>query len=298
MSHILIIRPSALGDTLLLGPALRELTNSEEITLIGRFPGIEFLKPFLSHCIDYEGGGWHTIFSEKPNCEKIPTVASDIVISFLTDPNGTAQRGLQGCFENVPIQSFPPFPKKGENIHTALYLASCLKNSGLSLDPKKAFEDAVKKPLFMDQGQPIRKKNIVIHPGSGSKTKNYPSNFWLELINGIGHNLIKNLTILAGPAELFWQADLINNLEARGINIAKPLSAEGLLSIFQKTYLYIGLDSGITHLAAMCGVHTIALFKSSSVNQWAPIGPNVTIFQKIKSPRIINRAIKKFEQHL
>ncbi|MBN1226278.1 MAG: glycosyltransferase family 9 protein [Deltaproteobacteria bacterium] len=298
MSRIVIIRPSALGDTLLLAPALRELNNSNEIKLIGRFPGIEFLKPFLSHCIDYEGGGWHTIFSEKPNCEKIPTVASDIVISFLTDPNGIAQRGLQGCFENIPIQAFPPFPKKGENIHTALYLASCLKNSGLSLDPKKAFEDAVKKPLFMDQGQPIRKKNIVIHPGSGSKTKNYPSDFWLELIKGLDRTLVNNLTVLAGPAELSWQNDLINNVEACGINIIKSPSAEGLLSMFKKTYLYIGLDSGVTHLAAMSGVRTIALFKSSSIDQWAPLGPKVTIFQNVKSPNIIHEALKKFEQHL
>lgn len=298
MSRIVIIRPSALGDTLLLAPALRELSNSNEITLIGRLPGVEFLKPFLTNFIDYEATGWHSIFSETPHCEKIHNIAPDKIISFLTDPDRTAQKGLQACFPNVPISPFLPFPKKEENIHTALYLASCLRDSGLSLSPKKAVENAVKNPLFMKQNRPVDQKNLIIHPGSGSKTKNYPSNFWLELINGIGHDLIKSLTILAGPAELFWQADLINNLEARGINIAKPLSAEGLLSIFQKTYLYIGLDSGITHLAAMCGVHTIALFKAGSVNQWAPLGPNVMIFQKIKSPEIINGAIKKFQKQI
>jgi heptosyltransferase III len=293
MPRIVIIRPSALGDTLLLAPALRELRHCDEITLIGRLPGVEFLKPFLSNFIDYEAGGWHTIFTERPHCEKIHNVASDKIISFLTDPNGIAQRGLEACFPNVPILTFLPFPKKEERMHTALYLASSLKNSGLSLNPKKAVEDAVKKPIFMEQNRSLDPKNMVIHPGSGSKTKNYPSDFWLELINGLGRKLIKNLTILAGPAELSWQNDLINNLEARGITIAKPLNRKGLLSIFQKTYLYIGLDSGITHLAAMCGVHTIALFKSSSVNQWAPLGPRVTIFQNIKSPEIIHEAIKR-----
>ena len=293
MSNILIIRPSALGDTLLLGPALRQLRDSEEITLAGRIPGIDFLKPFLKNYIDYEGGGWHTIFSERPDCEKIPPVKSEMVISFLTDPYGAAQRGLQTCFKTIPVFSFPPFPHKNKNIHTALYLALCLKKSGLPVNPQKAVESAIKTPLFTEQNQSKPAKNLIIHPGSGSKKKNYPSDFWLALIKGLNPARLNNLTILLGPAELSWQKDLIKKLSYQGLNIVKSPDKEGLLSIFKNASLYIGHDSGITHLAAMTGVHTIALFKNSCANQWSPVGPYVTLFNNVISPETICKVIEE-----
>ncbi len=293
MSKILIIRPSALGDTLLLGPALRQLSDSEEISLAGRMPGIDFLRPFLKNCIDYERGGWHTIFSERPDCDKIPSVASDMVISFLSDPLGSAQRGLQICFKNIPVFSFPPFPHKNEKTHTALYLALCLKDSGLPVNPEKAVEGAKKKPLFCNQNISKPAKALLIHPGSGSKKKNYSSDFWLELIKCLNPALLNNLTILVGPAELSWQKDLIKKLSSQGLNIVKSPDKEGLLSLFKKTSLYIGHDSGITHLAAMTGVHTIALFKNCCACQWSPIGPYVTLFNNVISPEIIYKAIEE-----
>jgi len=64
------------------------------------------------------------------------------------------------------------------------------------------------------------------------------------------------------------------------------------LSIFRKVSLYIGHDSGITHLAAMTGVHTIALFKNSCATQWSPIGPYVTLFNNLKSPETIYKIIE------
>jgi ADP-heptose:LPS heptosyltransferase len=41
--------------------------------------------------------------------------------------------------------------------------------------------------------------------------------------------------------------------------------------------LYIGNDSGVTHLAAALGVPTIAIFGATSPGTWAPRGENVTV---------------------
>ncbi len=40
---------------------------------------------------------------------------------------------------------------------------------------------------------------------------------------------------------------------------------------------YLGNDSGITHLAAMLGIPTIALFGPSDPAVWRPIGPDVEV---------------------
>ena len=51
------------------------------------------------------------------------------------------------------------------------------------------------------------------------------------------------------------------------------------MSLLEAAPLYIGHDSGITHLASMHGAPTIALFKNSSIHQWRPIGPAVEVIE-------------------
>ncbi len=41
----LIIRPAALGDTLMLAPALSNSREWGEVIVVGRKPGIDFLRP-------------------------------------------------------------------------------------------------------------------------------------------------------------------------------------------------------------------------------------------------------------
>jgi hypothetical protein len=124
-----------------LAPALHQIADRAELTLVGRRPGVDFLRPFLEHCLDYERGEWHTLFLEEPRRKDLSLPDIDRVISFLSDPAGRAKKGLRKCLKNIPIFLFPPFPPKGEKIHAALYLASCLKRSGLPVNPEEAIED-------------------------------------------------------------------------------------------------------------------------------------------------------------
>ena len=48
----------------------------------------------------------------------------------------------------------------------------------------------------------------------------------------------------------------------------------------QRCSCYLGNDSGITHLAAMLGIPTIALFGPSDPAIWRPVGPDVEVIQE------------------
>jgi len=72
----------------------------------------------------------------------------------------------------------------------------------------------------------------------------------------------------------------VDRWKKTGFEIIFSPDKENLMSLLAHAPLYIGHDSGITHLAAMLGRPTIALFKDSSVVQWRPLGPMVRIFQK------------------
>jgi ADP-heptose:LPS heptosyltransferase len=101
---------------------------------------------------------------------------------------------------------------------------------------------------------------IVLHPFSGSPRKNWALNLYREL----AMRLPFRTEWTAGPEEELPEA------------VRFPSLAE-LGSWIQAARLYIGNDSGITHLAAAVGVPTLALFGSSSPRNWEPRGDHVTV---------------------
>jgi len=288
-----IIRPSALGDTLLLAPAFYQLADKVELSLAGRRPGIDFLRPFLCNCLDFDQKGWHHLFLEKPLCEKYFMPDVDRVVSFASDPDGRVNRALRKSLGQIPVFSFPPFPTKEEKIHVALYLAICLKKSGLPVDPDRAIEEAKTRPIINKDSSSGSKNILVLHPGSGSKKKNHPPEFWIELICDKDLEGFDKRILLLGPAEEELDRIFASELSNKGIEIICSPDNDRLLLLLQKSSLYIGHDSGITHLAAMLGIPTICLFKNSNPLQWAPLGPNVKLIPDSKYRSIIFRKIRK-----
>ena len=61
-----------------------------------------------------------------------------------------------------------------------------------------------------------------------------------------------------------------------GAVVARSLSL-GKLAALLRSDLYLGNDSGVSHLAAALGVATTVLFGPSNVGRWAPRGKNVTV---------------------
>jgi len=289
----LVIRPSGLGDTLLLAPALSQLSHKVEFTLVGRRPAIDFLFHLVGNCLDYEKGGWHTLFSEKPRCEILPFQEVNKVISFLSDPDGCAEKGLRTCLKHIPLFSFPPFPPRGEKIHVAHYLALCLCKSGLPVNPDKAIEEAKRRPLLGENRSVRTGYAMVVHPGSGGERKNYPPEFWLRLLKNRDLEVFKKRFLLLGPAESELYQLFSENLSDLDVEIMYSPPREKLLPLLKGASLYIGHDSGITHLAAMLGTPTVAFFKKSDPLQWAPLGPYVTVIANDKSWRVIFGEIRK-----
>jgi ADP-heptose:LPS heptosyltransferase len=291
--RVLIVRPSALGDTVLLAPALYTIGKKADVTLVGRKPGIDFLKPLVTRCVDFERGGWHELFRDKANCKQLHLPEVDVVVSFLSSPSSTTERNLEFLIKGTPAHTFPPFPPQGETIHVASYLASCLKNSGLPVDPNEALEQARKKGLLRRE-EPMRPESmIVFHPGSGSKKKNLSPEFWIELITMRELAVFEKRVLLLGPAEQERYPVFSNKLKGLNMEIVASPPSETLLSVLKAASLYLGHDSGVTHVAALLGIPTIAFFMNSNPSQWAPLGPDVTVISNFECPEQIYGCIKK-----
>jgi heptosyltransferase-3 len=280
---ILIIRPAALGDTLMLLPAIAHLKRSAGIVLVGRAPGADYLRPHVDACMDYERGGWHNLFVDGGRTDRLPRIpAVDRLVAFLRDPEGLVTKNLGSLLVNVSMYRFPPFPPEAEKVHVALYLATCLERANCPIDAEAAFKDACHRALFHPLPARGTRRDLVFHPASGGAKKTYPPTFWVALIQTLkGLPLFhkERFVILLGPAEeplfVYYQ----QKLNPQGAEILMAPDREKLCAHLGGARLYVGPDSGITHLAAMHGTPTIALFKGTPVFQWGPLGPAVRVIE-------------------
>jgi heptosyltransferase-3 len=277
---LLIIRPAALGDTLMLMPSLHALGQKVETTLVGRRPGIDFLAPYVHQVMDYETQGWHALFMDQE--ETIPFLSlpsPDLAVLFHGDPDGRIAARLPAFFPGAGVRVFPGFPTTDEKIHVAHYLAGCIEASGCPIKAEQALEEALRSPLLKRDILERRRGRVVFHPGSGGRRKNHPPQFWLDFIHHFTESFSFPLTLLLGPAEEGLRSFFHNSLHPRGTEVLFCPAKETLLSLLTQSRLYAGHDSGTTHLAAMLGAPTLAFFRTTSGIQWRPLGPKVRIIQ-------------------
>jgi hypothetical protein len=278
--RILIIRPAALGDTLMLVPALDRVGHSASVSVAGRNPGLGYLRPFVRLCLDFEAAGWHSLFTRTPEVASLPE--AELVVAFLRDPEGALKRNLSALLPGAEVHLFHGLPAATDGVHVACHLARCLRKAGVGVDPDEAMMEALSRPLLRGNGLSRPDGGILLHPGSGGREKNHPPEFWMEVVSRMRREppfLGRGCTVLLGPAEADLRSFFERNLGNQDAKMVFAPGREELVSLLTAAGLYVGHDSGITHLAAMLGTPTLALFRNSSAELWRPLGPKVSLLR-------------------
>lgn len=108
----------------------------------------------------------------------------------------------------------------------------------------------------------------LLHPGSGSPQKNWPVARFIELARTLG-NLGHRIAWIRGPAEAEFPA-----VASPDLILDRP-SLQALAEALGRSRLYVGNDSGVSHLAAAMGAPSVVLFGPTSAAVWRPDGPRV-----------------------
>jgi heptosyltransferase-3 len=172
------------------------------------------------------------------------------------DPGGAAQINV-GFFQKTA-------ESLGENVSLPIGEWSVLPLTGVSKDAGS---------------------KIIIHPGSGSEVKRWPLENFLKIIGELGEKGIAG-ALITGEAE----ENMVPAIE--GITLPpnwKWIHCPSILSLARLlggARLYLGNDSGVTHLAAACGAAVVALFRSEFASSWRPLGSvqmlSATSMEKIR----------------
>lgn len=264
--RILVLRGGALGDFIVTLPALallRDRWPAARLELVGNATAavLALDRGLLDAAHSQHESRWAALYGSGP---LPPDFAAwlggfDLVLNFWPDPAGELRhrfplREGQACLTADPHPVLKP---------AAAHYCAPLRQLGLT-PGTLAFSLRTPAPV---------PRRVALHPGSGSVRKNWPPARWTALAQWMRDALGLDLLVISGEAE---STDPLGG-------IGRPLRQRPLAEVadeLAKCQLFIGHDSGVSHLAAATGARCLLLFGPTDPAMWGPPGPNVRVLQR------------------
>ncbi len=193
-----------------------------------------------------------------------------LIISYLYDPDEIFQTNVARCIKAQFIAG-PHRPNEQLTMHaTEVFLQPLERLAIFGADPT---------PRLSLNSQPSTQNQLAVHPGSGSERKNWPEAKWLELLQSLLAATNVNLLLVGGEAEGDRLNKLASCLPPERIDLAQNVPLVELAIRLQSCKVFIGHDSGISHLAAAVGLPGLVLWGDSVEAIWRPKNERVQILR-------------------
>ncbi len=281
--QVLVLRPGAIGDTILAIPALRSLRH--------RFPGVDLhlvgnpdagqlllRAGVIDRFTDFDSPSVSHLFVPRMGVERdlfgTPIAAA---AAWCSDPEGHLADNLRRLGASWVVVA-PSRPPDGVRVHVSEHLLASLDVLGHDDNQDWPLLEALGSLDWCSEGgtgpeSPFGKRHVVVHPGSGSPRKNWPPEHFARLVDILHHQLGDTVSIVmvTGPADE-TTCQLVRRLTKSPLHELRCHSLLQLAGVLVRCVAYVGNDSGISHLAAAVGAPTLAIFGPTDPQIWGPRG--------------------------
>ncbi len=302
ISKVVILRPGALGDVLAVRSVIRFVKDS--------FPGAEiclaapgergalFNRPgWADRCFDWDRAAFSWLFSESaappPPALRAVFAGCNWLLSYVDAADGAAAAAFEERLDRVAPGAgkvfCPSRPPAGHRESIGAWLAKAaagfcqrygLMETGAAVDWAGLCAARIRLPELVEPppGKGKTGKYIALHPGSGSAKKNWP----LDNFIAVGRMALEYAGPGCGVAVVSGEAD--GDAGARlagafpGAVHLRCAALETLAQVLAHAWLYVGNDSGVSHLAGAVESASgrspakAVVFGPSDARVWAPPG--------------------------
>jgi len=325
---ILVIRQhDQLGDFLLSTPVFRALRQTlpwAYIALVAReqVAEVAFANRFLDEVLVFYKSGlrwtpgriyrlWKGLRRGYDLVIVLNTVShswtSDLLALLSGAPFvlGPSHLVFPGCRRNFAYNLLAPYSpdrkhQSQKNLEIVQFLG--IHTSDLSehvtLSPKEVQEarDFLTN-LGIDSGEPL----VGLHPGAGKLANRWPPEGFARVGDYCAVKYRAQILLFFGQKERALAAAVQENMRHPAVEIP-PQPLRRLAAILSQLRLYVGNDTGTTHLAAAVGTPVVAIFGPTDSHQWKPWGDRVIAVQaqdgrceSIRPEEVIRAAEKLWE---
>jgi len=285
--HLVIVHPGTLGDMLLALPALHALRTAYPSHMVGLVAAQQVGQLFkvsgeVQAVFGTEGDALTSLYMGADACRgslRGFLDACDLAVCWVSD----SDERLVSTFRALGVQTVlvrSPGSYAAEPLHqTDRYLATIEQVASASA----AFQ-GIRLPDALMREARIRLRGlelgthpvVIIHPGSGSPHKCVDPEFFETVVHWCERRGATPI-MLQGPAD----EKAVSRLRAMvpRVPVLQNLDLQVMAAVLSQASLFVGHDSGVSHLAAALRVPTVALFGPTDPRRWAPRGPSVRVLR-------------------
>lgn len=298
--RVLIVRLRSIGDTVLATPSLqalkRFLPNAEIDILVE-----DWVAPVLAghasinQVITLEGS---SLRSRARAAHEVRQRRYDVVYNFhggttatfLTRATGARHRVGYASYQYASLhnhQAPSPLLLWGQaKTHSVEQQLALLGWTGVPVTdrPRTKLGITTEADAAINQrlaaADLVDKKFVLMHPAAAFATKQWAAKNFARVVEFLAERNIPTVAI-AGPNEDHVLNELVTESTARVVMFS--LSLPEVTAVAARSYLFVGNDSGIAHIAAAAGTRCVVIFGSSNIAHWRPwnSAPAEVVFEEM-----------------
>ena len=282
MRKILVLRGGAIGDFILVLPvleAIRARQPEAEVEVLG-YPSIADLavrRRYATAARRVDAAEWAPLFArggELGEDECAWLLDFDCVFCIWPDDEGVIRDALvrAGVREVVYVDPRPP---AGNTAHVVDFMAEQCERAGWTVKYRQpqvfpSRHDRRWAERYMRVTCAGERPLLALHPGSGSRPKNWPAENYAALARQWVRRRPGHVLVTIGPADAAALA-VFEGVGEEGVFVLRDEALPRVAACFERCEAYVGNDSGMTHMAAAVRTPTLALFGPTDPRLWRPL---------------------------
>jgi len=207
----------------------------------------------------------------------------------------TADRAFELAWRELGARRvvwYPPLPPPDSDLHAIDHLLKILPPLGMQPEVRVPVVEFGAGELAaaarwcisntLADGGPL----VALHPGSGGRWKCWAAENFGALARRLTREVGARVLLVLGPADEDLVGPVMAASDGAPVTPVRTASVRDLAALLRQCTLFIGNDSGVTHLAAATGCPTVALFGPTYDRLWAPVGPHVLMLRGVRGPAL------------
>jgi heptosyltransferase-2 len=121
----------------------------------------------------------------------------------------------------------------------------------------------------------IKEKPVILHPGSGGSSRDWPPEYFAHLADHLHHELGAQVVLTGAPGEEALMASVCQQSTTKPLSLCGDLTITELAVLLQRAAVFVSNSTGPLHLAVMVGAPVVAFYppiRACRPERWGPYG--------------------------
>jgi len=290
-----VFRALHLGDMLCAVPALRALRTAlpkAHIALVGLPWAAQFVDRFSAYLDEFLPFPGHPLLPEQTvHHDDLPPfyarvcarefslavqlhgsgdIANHIVSGFGASAMAGHCRGKPLITDKTVLT---PCPETGAEPERLLHLAGQLgaPTAGAYLEFPILPEDE-EELAASGVATGLEPRNyICVHPGARQRTTCWPPERFASVADRLADEFGMRIVLTGSADEAPLAQAVADRMHVPAVVAAAPISIGAMAALMSRARLLICNDTGVSHIAAGLGLHSVVIFSKADIARWAPL---------------------------